>query len=102
MKFNLNRDFHGEINFFPSLFHQYKMIGERILPPLNETGLTVDLQHPFKTQQRSTQRHHFPSNVSIAVSCSVAFISCALSLISLSEHESISVKATHNHSFGLL
>ncbi len=60
MKFNLNRDFHGEINYFPSLLHQYKMIWEWILPPLNETGMNVDLQHPFKIQQRPAQRHYFP------------------------------------------
>lgn len=64
--------------------------------------MDVNLQHPFKTQQKSRQRHHTPFsvNITVIISCSVIFISCALRLISQSEDEYLSVKATYDHSFG--
>lgn len=82
MKFNLNGDFHGEINYFPSLVHQYKMMWGRILPPPDETGMNVDLQLPFETQWKSAQRLHFPLSVciiTVIISCSVAFLSAVCS-----------------------
>lgn len=99
MKFNLNRDFHEEIYYFASLLHQYKMMWGRILPPPDETGMTVDIQHPFETQASlpilfALLLWLFPALL--------LFISCLPGLISQSEDETISMKAMHNQSFGLL
>lgn len=63
----------------------------------------VDLQHPFKAQ-RPGKKQSFLLRVSVTViiPCSAAVSLCVLSLISSSKDESISVKASRDHSFGLL
>lgn len=104
MKFNLNRDFHGKINYFPSSVHQYKKdVGKDFFHLQMKLVWMQIFSIPSQQQWESTRVHrfHFSVHFTVIIFHSVAFISCALSLISQSEDESIFVKATHD-SFGLL
>lgn len=63
----------------------------------------VDFQHPFKAQRPGKKQSFlFRISITVIISCSAAVRICVLSLISSSEDESISVKASCDNSFGLL